>query len=278
MRLGVRAHDFGKLPVEELAKKISQKGFRCIQLALSKSIAGLEAGLGRLNPGMAYHIGKTFDRYGIQIAVLGCYINPVHPDKEERRLQIERFKEHIRYARDFGCSVIATETGSLNADFSFHPENHGKNAFRILLESVKELVEEAEKFGVFVGIEGVTRYVTQSPERVARVLQEIQSNHLQIVFDPVNLISIENYENQEKVICDSFDMFGDRIVALHAKDFVIEEQVVRSVQAGKGLLNYELLFGLLKQRKPYCNILMEDAKVDIMDEGIAYLKGIYERV
>lgn len=276
MNLGVRAHDFGKLPVEELAERISQKGFWSVQLAPAKAIAGLDAGLGRLSPGMAHYIRKAFERFGIKIAVLGCYINPVHPDMEERRRQLDRFKEHIRYARDFDCSVVATETGSLNADFSFHPENHGEKAFEVLLESVKELVGEAEKFGVLVGLEAVTKYVMHSPESVARVLQEVSSNNLQIVFDPVNLISMENFMNQEKVIKDSFDLFGDRIVTLHAKDFVVEGDAVKSVQAGQGLLDYTLLFKLLKEKKPYVDILMEDTKLDTMDEGIKYLKSSYE--
>ncbi len=275
MRLGVRAHDFGKQPVEDLARKISEMGFDCIQLALSKAIEGMDFGLGRLNPGMAWRIGKTFERYGIQIAVLGCYINPVHPDKKERRLQIERFKEHLRFARDFGCGIVATETGSINADFSFHPDNHGEKAFNDLVESVKEMTEEAERFGVITAIEGVTRYVTHTPERVAKVLENVDSNNLQVVFDPVNLISIDNYQNQEYIISKSFELFGDRMVILHAKDFTISDGQTKSVQAGNGMLNYELLFKLLKVYKPDINILMEDAKPTTMPEGMKYLKYIY---
>ena len=154
MRIGVRAHDFGKQPVEDLARKISQMGYDCIQLALSKAIYGMDFSLGKLNPGMAWRIGKTFEKYGIQIAVLGCYINPVHPDKTERRHQIEQFKEHLRFARDFGCGIVATETGSLNGDFSFHPDNHGEKALYDLVESIKEMTEEAERFGVITAIEG----------------------------------------------------------------------------------------------------------------------------
>lgn len=275
MRIGVRAHDFGKQSVEELAQKISEKGFDCIQLALSKAISGVDFSLGRLNPGMAWRIGKTFERYGIQIAVLGCYINPIHPDKTERRRQIERFKEHLRFARDFGCGIVATETGSVNGDFSFHPDNHGEKAFGDLVDSIKELTEEAERFGVITAIEGVTRYVTHTPERVARVLEAINSNNLQVVFDPVNLISIDNYENQDDVIKRSFRLFGERIVILHAKDFVISEGQLRSVQAGEGMLNYELLFDLLKAYKPDINILMENAKPETVSEGMAYLQSKY---
>lgn len=275
MRLGVRAHDFGKQSVEELATKISGKGYKSIQLALNKALAGISYDNGKLSPGLANYIYRSFDKYGIQIAVLGCYINPVHPDGELRRSQLERFKEHIRYARDFGCSIVATETGSLNADFSFHPENHGEGAFKLLLESLRELVEEAEKFGVMVGIEGVSHYVMNNPERIKRTLDELNSNNVQIVFDPVNLLTIDNYHKQEEVVKEAFELFGDRIAVLHAKDFIIENNKVKSVQAGEGLFNYDFAFKLLREKKPFIDILMENASLDIMDRGIAFLKDKY---
>ena len=54
MRIGIRAHDFGKLPAEELARRIAAKGLTCVQLAVSKAIAGLDLSRGALNPGLAW--------------------------------------------------------------------------------------------------------------------------------------------------------------------------------------------------------------------------------
>lgn len=275
MRLGVRAHDFGKQPVEELAKKIGGKGFSSIQLALNKAIDGIDYDNGRLSPGLANHIYRAFDRYDIQIAVLGCYINPVHPDSDIRRSQLDRFKEHIRYARDFGSSIVATETGSLNADFSYNPENHGERDFKMLLESLKELAEEAEKFGVIVGLEGVSHYTMNNTEKIARTLDQLGSNNVQVVFDPVNLLTADNYRRQEEVVEEAFRLFGNRMAAFHAKDFVAEGDKLKVVQAGEGSFNYEYTFGLLKERKPFIDILMENARLDIMDRGMEFLRERY---
>lgn len=41
--LGCRAHDFGKLALEELAGKVADAGFDCLQLAPAKAVAGFEA-------------------------------------------------------------------------------------------------------------------------------------------------------------------------------------------------------------------------------------------
>lgn len=275
MLLGVRTHDFGKRSIEEHARTISAKGFKAVQLALPKAITGLDGGLGRLNPGMANYISDTLYKYGIRIAVLGCYINPVHPDRDERRRQLALFKEYLCYARDFGCSVVGTETGSLNVDFSFNPDNHGEEAFDLLVGSMCELVEEAEKFGVRVAVEGVAKYVMNSPERIRRLIDRIGSNHLQVIFDPANLLTIDNYLDQDRIIKESFELFGDRIVALHAKDFIVGAGELQSVQAGKGSLHYELVFRLLKQYKPLSYVLMEDTVPQEIDEGIRYLKETF---
>ena len=72
----------------------------------------------------------------------------IHPDHTERRKGIERFKEHLRFARDFGCSIVGTETGNVQAEIVYTEENFKEQPFLEVVESVKELVEEAERFGV----------------------------------------------------------------------------------------------------------------------------------
>ena len=278
MNIGIRAHDFGKLPIEQLADKISQKGFNYIQLAHGKALEGVGSDLGCLNANIARHIGSTFKRKGIEISVLGCYINLVHPDKNERRRLLDKFKEHLRYARDFGCNIVATETGSLNADLSFNHENHGEKAFDSIAESIRELVREAERFDVIVGVEGVAKYTIHTPDRMRRLLDAINSNNLQVIFDPVNFIDINNYKEQDKIINKCFELFGDKIAAVHAKDFIVQDGEIKSVPAGKGILNYELVMKFLKQRKPSIDILIEDIKEPFMEESKKFIEGIYERV
>lgn len=278
MIIGGRTHDFGKLPVEELALKASKQGFSYIQLALAKAVAGIDTSLGKLSPGLGNYIRDTFKQQNVNIAVLGCYINPIHPDIEERRKHIEKFKEHIRFARDFGCSIIGTETGSLKVSGLPDYDNESEEVFEILIESLRELVKEAEKFGVIVAIEGGKNETVTTPQRMRRVLDLIPSNNLQVIYDPSNYISVSNCHNQDQIIKDAFELFGDRMVVFHAKDYVIENDKVKIVPAGTGKLNYELILRLLKERKPYIYILMEDIKETYMSESMRFITELYERV
>jgi sugar phosphate isomerase/epimerase len=277
IRLGVRAHDFGCLPAGELAAKIAAKNLVCAQLALGKAIAGLQLKPGILNPGLAFEIGEAFHQHGVQIAVLGCYVNPIHPDPATRKSLLGLFKEHLRYARDFGNGLVALETGSVSADYSPHPENHGETAFQQALVSIAELVAEAENFGVIVGIEAVTSHVVSTPQKMRRMLDTVASNNLQVVFDPVNLLALENFHEQERVIGESLELFGDRIAIIHAKDFVVENGQIKSASAGRGKLRHDLVMKFAVKEKPGISILLEDTNEQTVQESREFLRQVAEQ-
>lgn len=276
MNIGIRAHDIENRPLEELVKEIAGKGLTSVQLALSKSFDSINTELGSLSPGLARYIGNEFSKQHIQIAVLGCYFNMIHPDLVERRKGLERFKEHIRFARDFGCSIVATETGNINADIIYTEDNFKEEPFLEVVESVRELVQEAEKFGVIVGIEAGVNHPVYSPKVMKRLLDTIPSNNLQVILDPVNLLTIETYENQEEIFQEAMELFGDRVVVLHAKDFNIQNNQLTTTAVGKGLLNYDFILKQIKEKKPYMNILLEETKEPYIDESVAFLKERYE--
>jgi len=274
IRIGVRAHDFGCLSAGELAAKIAAKHLVCAQLALGKAIAGFNLKPGALNPGLAFEIGQAFHKHGVQIAVLGCYVNPIHPDRTTRQSLLGLFKEHLRYARDFGNGLVALETGSVNADYSPHPENHGETAFQQSLASIAELAAEAEQFGVVVGIEAVTSHVVSTPHKMRRMLDAVASNNLQVVFDPVNLLSLDNYHEQERVIGESFELFGDRIAIIHAKDFVVENGQFKCTSAGLGMLRHDLVMEFAVKQKPGISILLEDTNEQTAQDSRHFLRQV----
>lgn len=278
MKIGVRGHDVNHCNLEELGQSINDKNLKSVHLALKKVKTGVKITNGSITPGMARYIRDTFSKYDVNVSILGCYINLANPDDEELNKLLDSFKEHIRFARDFGCSIVGTETGALNKEYVYTPENNTEEAFQRTLSSIKILVAEAEKFGVIVAIEGVTKHVINTPERMKRVLDSVDSNNLQVIFDPVNLINEDNYDKQDELIRKSFELFGDRIVAIHAKDFVYKDDEIKLASIGQGQFNYPLLLSLIKERKPYIDVLLENTTSEDIDESINYLSEIYNNL
>jgi len=278
MRIGIRGHDIGHYKLHELGEILQSKNLKSIQFVIKKIITEFEITSGSLTPGMAEYIKNTLKKYDLNISVLGCYINLANPDDNELNDLIGTFKEHIRFAKYLGCNIVGTETGALNREYVYTQKNDTEEAFDRALCSIKKIVEEAEKFGVVVGIEGVTKHVMNTPERLKRALDSVNSNNLQVIFDPINFIDESNYEKQDEIIKKSFDLFGDKIVIIHAKDFVYENGKVKQVSIGSGQFNYPLLLSLIKERKPYIDIILEDTVPSDLDSSIKYIEELYKKL
>jgi len=278
LRLGVRAHDLGRLPADELAACIAAKGFSRAQLVLNKAIAGLDLRAGDLNEKLAREIGGAFARHGVAIEVLGCYVNPIHPDLKTRAALLEFFKDHLRFARDFGCGIVALESGSVNADYSPHPANHGEAAFQTMLASISELVVEAEKFGMTVGFEAVTSHAVSSAQKMRRVLDAVASKNLRVVFDAANLLSPENSHEQSRIVPTALDLLGGDIAVVHAKDFVFENGALRTVPAGRGELDFSPILQFVRSHQSGVSVLLEEAGENAAVDCARFLRQKYDEM
>lgn len=270
-RIGARAHDFGTLAPAELASRLAANGLCCAQLALNKAIAGLNLKPGDLNPGLAWEVGEAFRRHGVQIAVLGCYINPVNPDDAARGELLRFFKDHLRFVGDMGGSLVGLETGTPNVDYSIDPETGSEATFQALVRSIAELVETAEACGVKVAVEGVTTHTISTPAKMKRLIDEIRSPAMVVIHDPVNFINAENYQDEARYIEEPFQLYGDRIAIIHAKDYTVKEGVYKQVATGLGQLDYDRLCGLIAGDKPGISVLLEDSGPDTIDTCHAHI-------
>jgi sugar phosphate isomerase/epimerase len=280
IQIGLRAHDYGKLPPEQLADTLALYRPASIQLALAKAFPNAP-GPGCLSPGYARYIRKTLEARNISVAVLGCYINPVHPDPEERDRSLRLFEEHLRFARDFGCAIVGTETGSRNPDCSWHPDTAKSETFDTLCGSVERLLKTAEGCGSILGIEPVAdQHTVSSIELMRKLLARFPSPALKVIYDPVNLIPRGGLtETQEVFFLRAFEAFGEHIVAIHAKDFRIEGgKKIGDLPAGTGTLDYPALLKLLDDKKPGVDILLENSKPATARGTMAFLQETAERL
>lgn len=274
INIGLRAHDYGQGTPEEIANKLGGYGINCIQLALAKSFPFIKEEPGQLSPGLGNTIRDAFAKKGINIAVLGCYINPIHPDPILKEQSLLRFEEHLRFARDFGCAIVGTETGSRNADCTYHPDSQSEEAFLELVAAIKRLSITAEKYGTIVGIEGVAHHhVIHTYEKMARMLELVDSPNVQVIYDPVNFFPLAECENQTQLIDDAFALFGDRMVAIHSKDFVINDGIKEGdLPSGTGVMAHSHLIKHLVDKKPFIQVILENTNPDNVKDVIAVLK------
>jgi len=280
LRIGLRAHDYGtKVSVGELAEILCEFKPASVQLAPAKALSDAP-GAGGFSPGYAGLVRETLAAKNIAVAVLGCYINPVHPDAGTREKQLCRFEEYLRHARDFGCAVVGTETGSLNGDCSFHPDTEKQETFDLFCRSLERLVTVAEKCGSVVAIEAVAdRHTVCSVEKMELTLRRLKSPALKVIYDPVNLVPEAGLkEPQGDFFARAFEAFGNDIAAIHAKDFRMEGGKKNgTLPAGTGDMDYGALLKLAAERKPGVDILLENSCPKTGKKAMAFLNDTYPR-
>jgi len=258
MKIGVRAHDFGRQSAESLASVIKNAGFDCVQLAPAKALDGVES-FADITETVLEDIHKAFVKNDVAITVLGCYIEPSLLDDGQRLANVETFKNNLTHAKRLGVSIVGTETTGLSINT---PAPEREKIYQILKDSVLRMVEWAEKEEVFVGIEPVAEHTLNTPELTRRLLDEVNSEYLKVIFDPVNLILPHTIKYQVQIFNEVFDLLGKDIVAVHVKDIVIKNNEKTWCNIGMGEVDLPLIMGWLKQNKPDIHLLREDVKMD----------------
>ena len=270
MYVGMRAHDLPERDIVSLSEKLLKMDIREIQLALPKSVENIDFATGKFTPMLARTIKKELSKNDISIAVLGCYINLSLEDEAARQKEIDRFIEGLKYAKYMNADMVGTETGGYNPQ-----EIHSDAAYYVLVDSVSKMVSAAEKLGVRIGLEGVAYHVLSTPEKMQRLLNDIKSPNLAVIFDPVNLITIDNYKNQHEIIDKAFSMYGDKIEAIHLKDFNVLDGKLTGVKIFDGIFDYKYLIEKIKAEKPYLPVLLEGESQETFPNIRKRLMNIY---
>jgi len=271
LNIGLRGHDVEAEDLPELSEKFKEYGIDNIQLVLKRSCKGFKEGM--FSPSFAKKIGEIFSENGIEISVLGCYINPSNTNKQVLEQDMAYFVESLKYARYMNAGVVGLETGFVGEECI--PENNQtEEAYQYLLSNMKELRDAAEKLGVMIAVEAVSCFVINSPERMYRLVSDLASPNISVIFDPLNLITISNYKDQNNIIRKMFELLSDRIAVIHLKDFRVVDNNIRQCPIGDGILNIPLLLSLVSENKPQIPIILEETKGQDSVSAKNYLKEI----
>lgn len=276
MQLGIRLHDIEKGTIEHRLSVAHEQGFACGHLALSKMISEYSVDNSALTPGFAMYLKRLFAKNELDIAVLGCYLNLGNPNADSIQKSTEKYMAHIRFASLLGVGVVGTETGAVNEKYATEDANFTEEALEIFIKNLRPIVEYAEKMGVIVAIEPVCRHIVCNPKRARKVLDAIGSPNLQIIFDPVNLIEIWNYEQREEIFAEAIELLGKDIAVVHIKDFIIEDGKMISVAAGTGMMDYTQIVKFIKAQKPYIHVTLENTVPENAVEARKFFQGLWD--
>jgi len=262
IKLAVFTGVYSSLPVEQAAQRIRDDGFSGVVLEYSFADVKFDP----WSPDWTVLRKITDALANAKLAVVGLfgYYNVVDPDTKRQRRGEQRMELLIDNWRQFGCRVISTETGTLNAKSEWleSPENATEAAYLMCRENLEKLARRAEKTGAIISIEPYWRNVIDSVSRAERLFRDVKSPALKLVMDPCNYFRKEELPRQRAMLEDMFARLGKQIVLAHAKDVKASADGTDLPAAGLGVLDYPLYLRLLAGLKREIYLAVEHLTLD----------------
>src|SRR5579883_488179 len=246
MRLGIFAKTFTRPSLEQTFAAVKSCGLDCIQFNFS--CAGLPALPDAVDTALTDRIRHELSRCSLSNPAVSGTCNLIHPNPEKRSKDLARLKGLIRATKSISAQVVTLCTGTRDPSDMWRPHaaNHSPEAWNDLVAALEQLLPMAEQCSICLGVEPEPANVIDSAAKARKLLDELKSPWLKIVFDAANLVDARHIETQEKLLHQAVDLLGKDIVLAHAKD-VMAEEPFHSVAPGKGALNYPLYLELLKE-------------------------------
>lgn len=270
MKIGVRAHDYGKMEIEKMAETLHRAGYEAAQLALPKVFTGIE----RYEDITGKHlerIRKAFEEWKVEIPVFGCYMDLGNPDAEVRGYAVKTLKKCLAYSKEVGAKVVGTETAYP------HLNREEKAAwYPYMLDSIKRVVEEAVRLDAKLAIEPVYWHPLENLEAVTDVLEKAgDKEHLRLIFDASNLLQYPDTTEQKAYWGEWLRTVGEYIEAMHIKDFYFDESGrYCPVLLGKGVIQYEAVSEWLHANRPDMYLLREEMNPDTAEEDLDFMRKL----
>jgi sugar phosphate isomerase/epimerase len=171
-----------------------------------------------------------------------CAGNIIAPDPDADRWQ-RHIIDAIHSAEEFGCPTILTHVGSMYANRNWaHPLNWSQECYKRSVGALKRICRDTKGSKVAISIEPVNTEFLNNPWAMKRLQEDVGDERLRCGLDITNMVHPNVAFRMSELTNVTFELLGDRIFYLHAKDFVWNEMLPGMSWAmnGTGNMDYEL--------------------------------------
>jgi sugar phosphate isomerase/epimerase len=147
---------------------------------------------------------------------------------EEYSQHIEHLLRSIEIAPLFDTNVVRL--------FSFWKEDNVEEKWEQIFEKMELPIRIAEREGVILGFENVSSGNIGTSDDLELLFQRFDSPNLKLIWDPGNAYAA----GEEAPFPDGYEKIKDKIIHIHVKDAVFNEQGERIWKPiGQGAVDYE---------------------------------------
>ena len=271
MQVGIMSGHFPRPTLEEALDAILGHGIRHLQF--NPGSVNVEGTLAD-KLAKAPMVREETQKRGMTISAVGGPANMVAVDEAKRGQAIEKLKLLTSACAPMGTSVIATCTGSRDPGSMWrrHPDNETEKAWRVLRNTLEQVLPGAEAAGVVIAFEPEVNNVVNTAKKARRLIDEMGSPSLGVVMDASNLFGKGDLPRMTWILDEAFELLGDHIAIAHAKD-LDRDGDAGHLAAGTGKLDYAHYVSLLCALPFDAPVILHGLGEDQVDASVAMLRG-----
>jgi len=190
-------------------------------------------------------VRKAFAAEDIMIAEVGYWDNLVDTDPETKRRNWRCMHDALALAEELGAACAVDIFGSYchgNGNAKHVARNFSQEAFDEAVEMARSFLDSVKPKRACFTYEIFPFSVVDSPEMIAKLIKAVDREMFGVHLDLVNLInSPRAYWTSGDIMHECVRLFGDRIVAAHAKDIKMKEPAISvildEVIPGQGMVD-----------------------------------------
>jgi sugar phosphate isomerase/epimerase len=197
-----------------------------------------------------------------------------------------------RGATILGSDLLTLCTGTRNQQdmWTYHPGNESPAAWQAMIDAMWQALDIATEFDLNLGIEPEVANVVSNANDAARLIRELRSSRIRIVFDPANLYRPPaDPRTNCAVITDGLTLLANRIAIAHCKDITAsipkeagswqDEPLYSHVAAGEGILNYRHYLSELRRMTPTgVPLILHGLKEEQIPRAVAFIRRCMSEV
>ena len=223
---------------------------------------------------------KACKDFGLLIAEVGAWCNPMSSVTEERNKNVEYIKNQLRFADKIGarcCVNIAGTSGEIWD--GGYIENYSDDMYNRIVDTVREIIDDVNPQNTYYTLEPMPWMVPDGPESYVKLIENVGRDKFAAHLDAVNMINCpERYFFNGDFIEKCVKLMGKYIRSCHVKDVKLERFLtfnLKETHCGDGNLDIVRYAKLAHECDPDMPFMLEHLpNEEAYVSSLKYIQGI----
>ena len=184
---------------------------------------------------------------GLLIGEVGFWKNVMSTNSYEREQALDYAKRQLELAEYVGANCCVNIAGSCGSRWDgYDPYQGTQEYYDRVVETTQAIIDSVSPEHTAYSLEPMPWMPPESPEAYLQLIRDIDRKGFKAHLDYCNMInSLDRYRNSSAFIEHCFDVLGEHIVSIHAKDvYLIDSKLplcITEIQPGEGSIDLKLV-------------------------------------